>query len=91
MRPVKIYLLLALYTIAPIVSVLIASGIASATGSRLDEAGPHPCIILGIDVGPLLSAMFVAGWLTFFTVPTGLLAIAGVVIVRRFRRRKWNR
>jgi hypothetical protein len=90
MRTLKVYLLIARYMIAPILTVMVSSGIANATGSRLDEAGPHPCIILGVDVGISLNAMFVAGWLVFFTVPTGLLAIVVVSIVRGLRRRKAN-
>ena len=74
--------------VAPILSVLIASAIATATGSKLDEGSSHPCIIFGVDIGELLYAMGVAGWFVFVTFPTGLLAIATVIIVRGFRRRK---
>jgi hypothetical protein len=84
----SIYFKILLYMVAPILSALIASGIAAATGSRLDEAGAHPCIIMGCDIGVLLSIMFAAGWLVLLTVPTGLIAILVAINVRRFRNRK---
>ncbi len=74
--------------VAPILSTMIASAIATAMGSRLDEGGSHPCIIFGMDIGELLYAMGVAFWFVLFTFPTGLLAIVVVIIVRGFRRRK---
>jgi len=88
LRPLKTYILIVLYMVAPILSVLIASSIATATGSRLDEGGSHPCIIFGVDIGELLYAMGVAGWFAFVTFPTGLLAILVVIIVRGCRGRK---
>ena len=87
MRAAKIYLLILLYMLAPILCVLLASAVASATGSRLDEGNAHPCIILGCDFGWLLYALFVSGWFVFLTVPTGLLAIVVTILVRGFRRR----
>ncbi len=84
----KTYWLILLYMVAPILSTLIAGGIAHATSSRLDEADPHPCLILGVDIGAPLCFMGMAFWLVIFTFPTGLLAILVVVISRGFRRRK---
>src|SRR5690349_4635195 len=75
------YCLITLYSVAPILCVLISSGIASATGSRLDEAGAHLCIILGVDVGGVLAAMFVCGWFMLVTIPTGLIAMLIFTIV----------
>jgi Phospholipase_D-nuclease N-terminal len=73
---VAIYASIALFTIAPLLSVLIASAIAWATGSKLDEGNAHPCVILGIDIGDLLYCMFVSGWFMLATIPLGLLATA---------------
>lgn len=83
-RPVgvmTVYLLIGLYTVAPLLSVLAALAIASATGSQLDEGGPHPAVVFGIDIGHALYTMFVLGWLSFFTIPTGLLALVAYTIV----------
>ena len=64
-----------LFTAAPLLSVVIASCVASHYGSQLDEGGPHPCVIHGVDVGGILYDMGVAGWFMILTVPIGLLAI----------------
>jgi hypothetical protein len=83
-----IYLGIVLYTVAPILCVLIASGIAYVTGSRLDEGNAHPCIVLGIDIGGLLYVLAVSGWFMFFTIPTGLLALLIFTIIWIVRRQK---
>ena len=75
MRTLTKYILLVLFTVAPILSVTIASAVASHFGGKLDEGGPHPCIIHGVDVGGTLYSMFVAGWLMLLTLPIGFLAI----------------
>jgi len=77
---VFVYAALVFYALAPILSALIASGIASAAGARLDEGSAHPCVILGHDFGDTLYAMFVAFWLALVTLPTGCLAIVAFTI-----------
>jgi hypothetical protein len=81
-----IYALLALYTVAPILSVLTASGVASLAGAKLDEGASHPCIILGHDFGDLLYTMFLFGWFALLTVPSGLLAMLVFTIILLVRR-----
>lgn len=68
------WLLIALWTFSPILSVLIASAIASAFGCQLDEGGTHPCMAFGADIGESLYTMFVMGWFFFLTIPSGLVA-----------------
>jgi hypothetical protein len=75
------YGLIILYTLAPVLSVLISSGIATALGAKLDESQTHPAYLLGINIGGLLSIMFIAGWLALITIPTGLLALVVFTIV----------
>ncbi len=69
------YVVFGLLTIAPFISVAIAAGIADACGCRLDEGNAHSCILFGVEVGPLLYRMFVAGWYFLITFPTGGLFI----------------
>ena len=74
----------------PAISLLIAMGLAHAAGCPLDEAGAHPCILLGTDWGSLLASMAIAGWLLFFSIPAGgLVSLVGLVLylVARFRGR----
>jgi hypothetical protein len=75
--PLIAVLLWALLTFGPLLGVLLASAVASANGCRLDEAGAYPCVVAGVDVGGLLSGLFVLGWLMLLTLPLG--AVVGVV------------
>ena len=83
------FLLIALWTFSPILSVLTASGIASAFGCQLDEGGVHPCVAFGTDIGELLNTMFVMGWFFFLTIPSGLVAaVIFLILVVLFGRAK---
>lgn len=86
-----IYSIIILYSLGPLLCVLISCAIASATGSRLDEAGVHPCMIHGVDFGGVLSTLFVSGWFMFLTIPSGFLAILIFTAVLLFRRHRAKR
>ncbi len=75
------FLGIVLWTIWPIVCVVVASFVASSCGCELNEANAHQCVILGIDVGPVLYDMFVMGWLMLVTIPTGVAALAVLLAV----------
>lgn len=85
---------LILFGVAPLVSVIVASGIASAHGCTLHEGFVNPCVIGGQDRGELLYQMAVAGWLMMLTLPfaaLGALLALGLAIralVRRLRARR---
>jgi hypothetical protein len=64
-----------LWMFLPMIPVMLASLIASHCGSKLDEGGPHPCIVFGRDIGGTLYSMFVMGWFGLITFPSGLLAL----------------
>ena len=79
-----------LVCLVPVVSVLLASAIATASGCQLDEGSVHPCLVLGHDAGMLLSIMGVAGWYAILTLPAAArLAALWICVeaVRWFRRR----
>lgn len=63
--------LIVLLTLLPTFSALAASYLADTHGCTLNEAGTHPCLIMGSDWGGTLSVMFVMGWLTIATLPLG--------------------
>jgi len=65
---------------APVISVVIASGIASSLGCKLDEGDPHPCPFHGVDLGDTLYSMFVAGWFGLVTVPLGAIALVILLV-----------
>lgn len=75
--PVLVYVAIALFAIAPLIPALLASGIAAATGTRLNEADAQPCIVLGRDISGMLYGMFMMGWFGMFTFPLGLLGAIG--------------
>jgi hypothetical protein len=82
-----------LFALLPIISVMVSSGIASLASCQLNEAASHSCVVLGVDIGGLLTLMFVAGWLALATVPAGGAALLiwiliAIVLVFRARRAK---
>lgn len=70
-----------LYAVLPLLSVLVAGVIANMYGCNIDESGLSTCPTPIGDIGDLLSIMGIAGWLVFFTVPTGLLGLAVALIL----------
>jgi hypothetical protein len=78
-RGFALFALVLLYTIAPILSVLIAGQIASSLGCRLDEGDAHPCLCLGVDIGRPLNVMFVSAWFALITLPTGLAGMIALL------------
>ena len=79
--------------VAPLVSVLVASGFASALDCPLDEGSVHPCMLAGVDIGETLYAAFVVGWLMLLTLPVLLVTalvwiVLGVRVIRRRRARR---
>lgn len=61
---------------------------------RTDEGGPHPCYVLGIDIGGLLYFMFVSAFYLIITLPVGgvvsgigLVTLIISLIKRIFQRR----
>ncbi len=65
------FLLLLVFTLFPLIPVLLASTIANLNDCRLDEAGFYPCIVLGVDMGELLGTMAMLGWFGIITLPLG--------------------
>lgn len=80
-----------LVALAPVLSVIVAGGVANIGGCVLNEGDVHPCVIGGVDLGETLYTMFVLGWLMLVTLPMGALAlliwmiVAVVMYVRRSR------
>lgn len=83
-----IYTVLVLYTVGPFLSMLVASAVAEQYGCRLDEAGVHPCLVVGKDIGGTLNTMFVFAWLGLVTLPSGALALVVYSIYLLFRKRR---
>jgi hypothetical protein len=57
----------------PIIGALGSGVIAYPLGCPLDKGSVHPCPFLGADLGELLYAFLVLGWLSVLTVPGGAI------------------
>lgn len=76
-----VFALIVLYTIGPILCVLLCALIANALGCQVDEGSIHPCNCLGVDIGGPLYALGMMGWFALVTLPTGLLAMVVYFVV----------
>ena len=76
-RRLIVYTVLVLYTVGPILPMVLASAVASRYGCLLDESGVSPCVVAGRDLGGILSFMFVSAWFALLTLPSGVLALIG--------------
>jgi hypothetical protein len=81
------YGLIALWMAGPLVLAFTAGGIALAAGCTLNEAGAHPCVVFGSDLGETLYAMGVMGFLAIATIPTGLALLVLFFAFNWWRRR----
>lgn len=86
-------LLVTLLAWSPLLSVFLAAVAAGALGCRLDEGSVHPCPApLGSDLGSLLYAMGMMGWLMLGTLPfMALTALAWLVLALRWAWRRLRR
>jgi hypothetical protein len=75
LRNLLILIPILLWTIWPVVLVVIAGAIASANGCELNETMINSCIVNGREIGNTLYSMGVMGWFMLVTIPTGLLAL----------------
>lgn len=88
---IYVYLVLMLIGVAPMLSVLISSSIASLSGCRVHEGGPTPCYVLGMDIGEPLAIMFVAGWLMLVSWPFLIAGLLGMLVEALFAALMWIR
>ena len=79
------------FTLLPLISMLIASAIAEANGCQLDEGSMHACMIGGSDWGETLYVMAVAAWLMFFTFPAGGAAFCVWLVILIIHRIAWGK
>lgn len=68
-------------TLAPVLSVLVAAVITNLNDCVLHEGFVNPCLVAGVDLGGVLYAMGVMGWLGLITLPIGLPALLGLGLV----------
>jgi hypothetical protein len=71
------YAVIALLTGWPVVLAAVAGITASVNGCTLNEAGVHPCIVAGNDVGSTLYSMGMTAWFLIALIPLGVIAAIG--------------
>lgn len=77
----------------PVLSVLMASAIATIGNCEVNEAYVTPCNIAGMDFGGLAYSLGVMGWLGLATLPLGATGVAIWIVaalIRVFAQRKDN-
>ncbi len=87
----RIFIVLAVLCLLPRASVLASATIAALAGCELNEASTSVCSIAGVDIGGLLSAMFVMGWMALITLPMLLGVLVAWALVEgwvRWRARR---
>lgn len=59
----------------PALLFALGFGLAHLTGCRVDEGSVHPCLVAGLDIGGLLYALLIMGWLVIAALPFMLLTL----------------
>ena len=65
--------------ILPLISASMASAIATLNHCELNEGSANACVILSVDLGDVLYAMFAAGWYLFLSIPFAIASIVGLI------------
>jgi len=87
----KVCVSLMMIGVAPVFSLFLALGLASALGCSLSEGGPLPCPVLGVDAGDALIVMAIMGMFAVYTLPVAAIAFAVWLVARMWRRRQQRR
>ncbi len=86
LRHALVLIAIMLLGFSPFLVSMLAFAFAGANGCTLNEANVHPCVVWGHDYGGLLYPMGMTFWMTFFTMPSAMLAAGiylGLVLFRR--------
>lgn len=76
---------------APLLSVSLASVIATIGDCKAIEARVLPCVILGVDLGWLVYGLGIMGWLMLLSLPFGAMALPVLVLVVTAHYLLWQR
>ena len=84
-------LALAVIGALPFLSVGLVMLVGGALGCELNEARVMPCVVLGVDIGGVLTTLGVMGWLMLVSWPfllagLAMLALAGLIALVRWAR-----
>jgi len=79
MSPLWLLLISIALVVIPVLAFVLSLVLSKILGCEVNEAGTSGCYILGIDIGDLLYALSMSGWLLMMTGP-----VAGLGIVLSF-------
>jgi amino acid transporter len=74
--------------VMPIVSLLLALGLAAALGCQLSEGETLPCVVMGVDLENTLLLMAIGGMLIVYTLPVGAAALVIWLAAWMWQRRR---
>ena len=86
--------LIVLFTIGPLVVLLLGGALAGVLGCNMPIAGTAPCLFMGADLSEAMAIAVFFGHLAFWTLPTGTtlrgiwLVVAVIVTLIRWLRRR---
>jgi hypothetical protein len=87
--------LIILFTIGPLVVLLLGGAVAGALGCNMPIAASAPCLFMGADLSEAMSIEVFFGYLAFWTLPAGttllgiwLFVAVIVTLVWSVRRRR---
>jgi hypothetical protein len=76
--------IVAAIALLPLLGLLTTALMAGVLGCEVSENGATPCIVMGADIGGLLSGMLTAGWFGLVTIPLLMLLVALWSIVEAY-------
>jgi hypothetical protein len=68
--------LILLFTAGPLALLLLGGVVADALGCTMPIAASEPCLFMGTDLAGALAISVFFGYLAFWTLPTGMTALA---------------
>lgn len=79
---------LAITALLPLLAVLLTATVAGVVGCEVNEGGATPCIVLGTDIGSVLSGLMVTGWFSLLTIPALMILAGAWALLEAYT---WNR
>ena len=91
----RILALVAAIALLPLLGLLVTALLAGVLGCEVSESGPSACMVMGTDIGDVLSGMLTAGWFGLVTIPllmllVGLWSLVEAYVWGRQRRKSWR-
>ncbi len=71
----RILALVAAIALLPLLGLLVTALLAGVLGCEVNESGPTACMMMGTDIGGVLSGMLTVGWFGLVTIPLLMLLV----------------